>query len=197
MTTSDWLTVLNGIAILLAPIVALRVGAALQNRSDARKAKLEIFSTLISLRHVPTSDDIFRALNLIYVVFVGEPAVREAWTRYFSALEDPRFYHGVGPSIVEEKRRDLLLEIVKALKLSRKITSADLLRTYTPKIVGEDLRLAMLERLRKRAVLEEELKQRRIQFPPSQLSQEAYPAPAPAPPTGPSAGDAAERPHSV
>ena len=40
MTTSDWILILNGIAIVLAPIVALQIGGILQRRSDAYKAKL-------------------------------------------------------------------------------------------------------------------------------------------------------------
>ena len=61
----------------------------------------------------------FRALNLIDAVFANDSAVREAWTRYLTALNDASLSVGPGFAIREEKRRDLLLEIVKALGLRR------------------------------------------------------------------------------
>jgi hypothetical protein len=167
MTTSDWIIALNGIAILLAPIVALKVGGVLQQRSDAYKSKLRIFSTLIGLRHAPLSTKLVEALNQIDAVFAHDHAVREAWTRYYTALNDPSMNAGPGASIREEKRRELLLEMVKALKLTRRISSADLLRTYLPTFVAEDTYITLLERIQKRAALEEDLTRRRLPIPPS------------------------------
>jgi hypothetical protein len=193
MMTSDWIIALNGIAILLAPIVALRVGAALQRLSDAHKSKLTVFSTLIALRHAPMSAELIRALNLIDAVFADDPAVREAWTRYYTALNDGNMNSDIGGSIREEKRRELLLEMVKALKLAKKISSADLLRTYLPTFVAEDTHVAILERIHKRAVLEEQLTQRHIDFP--RRPEQAPPASPPVPQqTGPSAGNGAKLP---
>ena len=51
MGTSDWILILNGVAILFAPIVALWVGGILQRRSEAFTTKLTVFGTLIGLRH--------------------------------------------------------------------------------------------------------------------------------------------------
>jgi hypothetical protein len=195
MTTSDWIIALNGFAILLAPIVALWVGGILQRHSDARRSKLTLFGTLIALRHDPLSVESTRALNLIDAAFADDPAVREAWTRYYTALNDPNMNAGAGYSIREERRRDLLLEMVKALGLTRKISSADLLRTYLPTFVAETTHVSVLERMHRRAVLEEELTRRHIAFPQSPLPQPAIFAPPPAPqPTGPSAGNGAEQP---
>ena len=165
MMASDWILVLNGIAILLAPIVALWAGGILQRRSDIYKSKLTVFGTLIALRHTPMSNEMIRALNLIDAVFADVPAVREAWTRYFTALNDSNMNTELGGSIREEKRRELLLEIVKSLKLSRKISSADLLRTYLPTFVAEETHIAVLDRIHKRAVLQEDLERRGVPFP--------------------------------
>jgi hypothetical protein len=46
-----------------APIVALWVGGILQRRSDAYKAKLSIFATLVGLRHTPLSTKLVRTLG--------------------------------------------------------------------------------------------------------------------------------------
>jgi hypothetical protein len=138
----------------------------------------------------------FRALNLIDAVFANEPPVREAWTQYFTTLQNQNLGTDlVGLAVREDKRLELLLEIVKALKLNRKISSADLLRSYMPGVVAEDFRLAMMQRLHKAAILEEELTHRHIAFPPSQLPQQAYTVPPQ--PSGPSAGNGAEQPRSA
>jgi hypothetical protein len=195
VVTSDWILLLNGIAILLAPVVALRVGGILQRRSDAQKSKLTLFGTLIALRHTPLSTELIRALNLIDAVFADDPVVREAWTQYLTALNNQSLNTDVGLAIREDKRHNLLLQIVKALKLSRKISSADLLRIYTPTFVAEDTRVAWLERLYKSAMYEEELSRRHIDFPRSPFASPSNSAYSPNPshqPSGPSAGNGGE-----
>jgi hypothetical protein len=186
MTTSDWISVtVNGLAIVLAPIIALWIAGKLQKRSDSYKAKLDIFSTLIGLRYDPLSAESARALNLIDAVFANDPAVREAWTRYYAALLDPNFNVGPGYAIREEKRRDLLLEIVKGLGLARKISSADLLRGYMPAYAQDAQYVAYLERMYKRAHYEEELKRRGITIPAWGPTPHATPvSPSPSPPQG-------------
>jgi hypothetical protein len=194
MTTSDWILVLTGagsvLAILSAPVVALWISGKLQRRSDSYKAKLDIFSTLMGLRYAPLSEELARALNLIDAVFTDDLAVREAWTRYHIALLDPNLNVGPGYALREEKRRDLLLEIVKALGLSGKISSAELLRSYTSVSAFEAAQLTALERLYKRTLYEEELKRRGVTIPAWMLPpQEATPvSPIPSPPPGGNAG---------
>jgi hypothetical protein len=56
--------------------------------------------------------------------------------------------------------------MVKALGLTKKISSADLLRTYSPNFVAEESHLETLERLHKRVTLEAELNARGVSFPP-------------------------------
>src|SRR5262249_14580549 len=175
MMTSDWILILNAIAIVLAPIAALVIAGVLQRRSDSYKAKLDIFSVLMGLRHAPLSEESARALNLIDAVFTDEPAVREAWTRYYTALNDQSLNVGPGFAIREEKRRDLLLEIVKALGLSGKISSAEVLRSYISISAFETTQLAALERLYKRTLYEEELKARNVPIPPWMLPPQATP----------------------
>jgi hypothetical protein len=165
METSDWILVLNGVAIILAPIIAVWVGGILQRRADAHRSKLQVFGTLVALRHDPLSLEAVRALNLIDAAFADTPAVREAWTRYYTALNDANMNAGPGFSIREDRRRDLLLAMVKGLRLSRKISSADLLRTYLPTFVAEITHVSVLERMQRRAALEEDLTRRKIPFP--------------------------------
>src|SRR5262249_28854710 len=140
--------------------------------------------------HDPLSVESARALNLIDVVFADDPAVREAWTRFYTALNDPNQNVGPGAAIREDKRRELLLEIVKALGLARKISSAELLRGYMPGYAVETAQLAALERLHKRTIYEAELKQLGVTIPPWMLPpQEAIPvSPSQSLPPGGNAG---------
>jgi hypothetical protein len=188
VTLSDWILTLNALAILLAPVVALWIAGTLQRRSDSQKAKLDIFATLIGLRHDPQSVESVRALNMIDVVFANDPTVREAWTRYIATLNDLSLNEGVGFAIRDEKRRELLLEIVKALGLQRKVSSADLLRAYMPTFAFESFQLTILERAYKRALYEEYLTKQKISFPP----WVGPPGIAPTPPTGGNSGEAAK-----
>lgn len=176
MTSSDLTAVATVIAIILAPIVALYVGGILQRRSDAYKRKLDIFSALMAQRHEVFSIDSIKTLNLIDAVFVDDAAVREAWTRYYLALEDQSLNQAPGASIRAEKKRDLLLEMVKALGLSNKISSADLLRARNPTWINEITQMNFVDHLRRKAGMQEELN--RI-FPSNQGAPVSAAAPAP------------------
>ena len=69
------------VAIILSPIIALRVQTALEKRRDATNRKLAIFKTLMTYRATPLSPYFVQALNLIDVEFSAnsEKPVREAW----------------------------------------------------------------------------------------------------------------------
>ena len=140
MNNSDWILLANAItttiAVLIAPLIALWIGGKLQKASELKNQKLNILGVLISLRHDPLASDALRSLNLIDAVFTDNFEVREAWTRYFAVLSDNALGNPVGFSLREEKRHELLLRMVDAVNLKGKISSADLLRAYTPTAVG-------------------------------------------------------------
>ena len=179
MGISDWIGICNVIATVVAvttaPIIALRVSSKFQERSNTRQQQLRLLSTLISLRHQPLSPESFRALNLIDAVFVDAPAVREAWSKYFSALNDTSLGAGPGFAIREEKRRELMMAMIEHLGLKSKISTADLLRTYAPASIIEAEYLAVWERIKRRADLRAEFIARGIGFPDFQPP--IYPAP--------------------
>ena len=50
---------------------------------------------------------------------ISDPAVREAWTRYYTALNDPALNVGAGFALREEKRRELLLETTPRQQMGR------------------------------------------------------------------------------
>ena len=167
MATADQLSVLNSIltvmAIIAAPIVALQLGATFQRRADAEKAKRDLFSTILEIRHDLLSIDFVRSLNTIDVVFVDDTDVREAWSRYYSVLNDANLNNPAGWSIRDEKRRDLLLAMAKAMGWRERISTADILRTYTPQFAGEQALVNVMERQIKLSTYATEL--RRLGLP--------------------------------
>ncbi len=169
MNVSDRIAILNfvatGIAILLAPIIALWIGGVLQARSTIRQQRLSLLSLLLSLRHRPLSPEVFEALNLIDVTFVDKPKVREAWSKYYAAMNDNNLNVSAGFAVRDEKRRDLTIAIVECLGLQKKITTADLLRTYVPTAVIETEFLILWERIKRRTDLRAEFIERGIGFP--------------------------------
>jgi hypothetical protein len=119
---------------------------------------------------------------MIDAVFADHAKVREAWSKYFAALNDPNLNLAPGYAIREEKRRDLMTAIVQCLGLQNKITTSDLLRTYTPTVTIEVEHLAMWERIKRREDLRAEFIHRGIGFPdfvapvyPVQLRPETLP----------------------
>lgn len=169
MTTSDTIAIFNifatVIAVILAPVVALWIGGKLQERNNRRQQKMQTLGLLLSLRHQPFSPETFRALNLIDVIFVDNSNVREAWSKYYAALSDSNLQNPPGYAAREDRRRDLMIEMVKSLGLENKISTADLLRAYTPTVVVEVDNLATWERIKRRTDLRAEFIARGIGFP--------------------------------
>lgn len=76
---------LNLIAIIIAPIAAVLIGQWLQNRSERRKDKLDIFKSLMIARNGWSSESV-RALNIIDIVYADDTNVRMRWKEYYDRL---------------------------------------------------------------------------------------------------------------
>ena len=61
-----WMNIVNIVAVIAAPIVAVWVGQKLQDRQLKRKDKIELFKTLMILRNGWTVESV-RALNVLLV----------------------------------------------------------------------------------------------------------------------------------
>jgi hypothetical protein len=175
------------LAVLAAPIIALWIGSKLQTSTNTRQQRLQLLGVLLSLRHIPLSPENFRALNLIDAVFADSATVREAWSKYFAALNDPNLNSAPGFAVRDEKRRDLMMAIVACLGLQKTITTADLLRAYTPTTTIEAETLAIWERIKRREDLRAEFIQRGIGFP--DFTPVAYPVQPRPPQSGPQQPD--------
>ena len=71
--------ILNLIAIIIIPIIAVIVGQWLQTRSEKRKDKMHIFKTLMTSRVYGWTQESVYCLNIIDIVFADDKKVRNAW----------------------------------------------------------------------------------------------------------------------
>lgn len=71
--------ILNLIAIILIPIIAVVIGQYLQNKAEKRKDKAQIFKTLMTSRIYGWTQESMHCLNVIDIVFSDDKKVRDAW----------------------------------------------------------------------------------------------------------------------
>jgi hypothetical protein len=109
MTINDGLMIA---AVLLGPIIAVRLTRRIDENKEKRERKLYVFKTLMSTRSYVTSWDHVKALNLIDLEFdknnKGEKAVIEAWKAYLDLLNEK----GLSADQWNVKRVDLLVELL-------------------------------------------------------------------------------------
>jgi hypothetical protein len=118
------------IAVLASPLIALRISSKLEDRADLRKARMQVFKTLMSQRLQATSREVFEALNIIDVVFAGDRNVKAKWAALFEAV------HSHELSEVGELRHDLLLAMAKSIGLPD-ISMKDVEREYLPQNIAD------------------------------------------------------------
>lgn len=115
------LTIINVLAIIAIPIAAVFLGQKLQDRSQKRRDKLEIFRALMMNRGIGWSVESVHALNLIDVVFSDDNTVRMRWKEYYTQLciQSP---NEMQRKQVQEAQDKLLEAMLHALRSSRKIS---------------------------------------------------------------------------
>ena len=129
METKD---ILNLVALIVIPIAAVLIGQWLQNRSEKRKDKMQIFKVLMTSRIYGWTPDSVHALNIIDIVFSDDKKVRAAW----KDLNDK--YHVDNPDDqhlkkIEQAQFKLLEEISNSLGYKNKITWETIQNPYIPK----------------------------------------------------------------
>lgn len=74
------IAILNLIAVLSIPVIAVIVGQKLQERSEKRKDKMQIFQCLMTRRATGwAAIDAVNALNSIDIIFCDSKDVRQQW----------------------------------------------------------------------------------------------------------------------
>ena len=114
ITIADWLMIL---AVLLGPIIAVRLTRYLDNKKEIRERKLTIFKKLMATRAYTISWDHVEALNRIDLEFdkkkKKEKAVIEAWKEYLDLLGNKQ----LSPEQWAVKRVDLLVELLHKMAI--------------------------------------------------------------------------------
>lgn len=80
------IAIINIVAIIVIPVIAVVIGQKLQDRSQKHKDKLDIFKVLMMNRSMGWSYESTRALNIIDVVFADDKDVRTKWGEYYTLL---------------------------------------------------------------------------------------------------------------
>lgn len=126
-----WLTIINILAVIIAPIAAVWIGQKLQDRHDKRKDKLELFKTLMMSRNGWTVDSV-RALNVLDVVFSDDEKVRNAWKKYYDKLcvDTPSDADLIK---IQDAQYDLLEAMAESLGYKDTITWKTIQKPYVPK----------------------------------------------------------------
>src|SRR5689334_8688867 len=101
----SFMGLLNLIALLLSPVIAVGVTLFYQVRKEKRDARRELFATLIATRHSQVIDQTVRALNLIDVAFHDSPEVRRLWHEYYDMLNNQGLNNEQGWRLREKKNR--------------------------------------------------------------------------------------------
>lgn len=128
MTCSD---IINLLALIVIPILAVVVAHMMQVCADKRKDKMQIFKILMTARIYGCTTDSVHALNLIDVVFAKDKSVRIAWKNLFDA------YNSAEQSdLIKKKRQDLMYKLLEAIAANlgyqKEITWEAIQNPYVP-----------------------------------------------------------------
>lgn len=126
------LTIINILAIIVIPIAAVFVGQRLQDRSQKRRDKLEIFRALMMNRGIAWTIETVRALNIIDIAFSDDSMVRTRWKEYYNLLciQTP---NDMQCKQVQEAQDKLLEAMAHSLGYKEQVTWETIQNPYIPK----------------------------------------------------------------
>ena len=124
--------IINIIALIIIPVIAVVIGQKLQVCSQKRNDKMQIFKTLMTSRIFGLTNESVQAMNLIDVVFADDKAVRKQWKICFDKMcvENPT---DTDLSKIKLEREKLLEAMAKSLGYKDIITWESIQNPYIPK----------------------------------------------------------------
>ena len=122
----------NLVAVIIIPILAVIIAQYLQNRSEKRKDKVQIFKVLMTSRIYGWTPESVHCLNLIDVVFSDDKEVRKAWKDLYDkyCVENPT---ETELKKIKDAQYKLLETIAHSLGYKNKITWETIQNPYIPK----------------------------------------------------------------
>lgn len=130
--------ILNLIAIVVIPIVAVIIGQHLQNRAEVRKDKMHIFKVLMSSRIYGWTQEKVHCLNIIDIVFSDDRDVRSAWKELYDkyCVQNP---NEMQMKLIQNAQYKLLETMAKSLGYKNNITWETIQNPYIPKGMLEQM----------------------------------------------------------
>ena len=124
--------IINIIALIIIPVIAVVIGQKLQVCSQKQNDKMQIFKTLMTSRIFGWTNESVQAMNLIDVVFADDKAVRKQWKICFDKMcvENPT---DIDLSKIKLEREKLLEAMAKSLGYKDIITWESIQNPYIPK----------------------------------------------------------------
>lgn len=109
------MTIINIIAILLSPIIAVVIGELLRKRNFEKQKKLEILHDLIAYRDRPDSIEFLRALNLLRLFFSKDNELKKLVNNLYE-----KFLKRDQGLVEPETCTNLVVKIIKTSLYSRR-----------------------------------------------------------------------------
>lgn len=124
--------ILNLLAIIIVPIVAVLIGQSLQDRAEIRKDKLHIFKVLMTSRIYGWTQESVNCLNIIDIVFSDDKKVRDAWKDLYDkyCIQTPDEVQLIK---IQNAQYKLLEMMAQSLGYKDKITWETIQNPYIPK----------------------------------------------------------------
>lgn len=120
--------VVNIIAIIISPILALLISQSLQAKHEKQSEKLQILKTLMTQRILPKSVEYVNALNTIDIIFADSKSVREAYKSLYESYHQKDFDYTKS----QTKLTKLIEAIVADVGYKEKITWDTIQQPYYP-----------------------------------------------------------------
>jgi hypothetical protein len=131
--------IINIIAIIFGPVIAVLITLWWQRRKEDRDAKRNLFLRLMAQRRTyPPTIDWVNALNVIDVVFADNPQVVQLWHEYYSSLVNSP----ANQNFQAREHTYLLMLSSMARSLGyRRLEQTDIDKFYTPQAHGDQAQL--------------------------------------------------------
>jgi hypothetical protein len=124
------MTFVNIIAVIIAPIAAVKIGQSLQDNAQHRKDKMGIFKTLMTTRFSWTIESV-QAMNVIEIVFADDDKVCSAWKAYYEqcCVQNPT---DMQLQQVKTEKEKFLEAMANSLGCKDKVTWETIQNPYVP-----------------------------------------------------------------
>ena len=136
MTVSE---IINAIAILLSPVIAVAITRWMSNKDALRSDKMKIFSTLMATRYIhgiATSHELVRMYNSIDVIFFKDKKVREKWRELHEHLSDKAKFNN---DVYQTKKLKLLESMAEVLGYKNEIRWDQIKDFYLPEGIFKEM----------------------------------------------------------